>query len=299
MTKRLHSDDRIQAIYDAISEQTGDTTPMTTAGMAAAILEISGSDLMELLASASETISGTDIIQLTDDTVKTESTVIPTYIGHTKAISKVSFAEVLEVKKYAFYNAIKLTNVDLPKCTTIGDYAFYNIPYQEAMDVTLNLPKVKTIGNNAFDASKVAGTLSLPECETINANGFANCSKVRGINLPKVKTIGTYAFSLCSITADVDLPLVETIAESAFSRGVNCTNFIIGSNCTSIGSKVFYDSDVVNLYVHAATPPTFGGNFGYDAHVDHIYVPADSVAAYKAASGWSSFASIIEAIPAA
>lgn len=297
MTKRLHSDSRIQGIYNAISAQTGSTDPMTTAGMAQAISEISGADLMELLASASETIYGTDIIELTDDTVRTESTVIPTYIGQNKAISKVSFAEILEVRQYAFYRAIKLTNIDLPKCTTIGNYAFCNIPYNEASDVTINLPKVVTIGSNAFDGSKVAGNISLPDCETISSNAFASCSKLIGIDLPKVKTIGTYAFSLCSITADVNLPLVETIGESAFSRGINCTNFVIGPNCTSIETKVFYDADVVNLYVQATTPPTFGGNFGYDAHVTHIYVPADSVATYKAASGWSSFANIIEAIP--
>lgn len=297
---RLYKVEQITNIADAIRTKLGSSDTYTVDEMCQAIQGIPvGADLMELLASASETISGTDIIQLTDETVKTESTIIPTYIGHTKAISRVSLAEILEVRKYAFYRAIKLTNINLPKCTSIGEYAFYSIPYNEAMDVTINLPKVKTIGGNAFDSSKVAGTIDLPECETISVNGFANCSKLRGVNLPKVKTIGLYAFSLCNITADVNLPLVETIGESAFSRGIDCTNFVIGPNCTSIGTKVFYDSDVVNLYVHAVTPPTFDGNFGYNAHVSHIYVPADSVATYKSASGWSSFSSIIEAIPTA
>lgn len=253
-------------------------------------------DLMALLASASEAYTGSSIIQLNDTTAATDSTIIPSYIGQGKCISAISFAEILEVRKYAFYRAFKLVNINLPKCINIGSYAFSGIPYSEATEVTINLPKVKTIGSNAFDGSKVAVNISLPECETIGSNAFDSCTKLKGIDLPKVKTIGTYAFSLCSITADVNLPLIETIGESAFSRGINCTNFVIGPNCTSIGQKIFYDADIVNLYVHAVTPPTFGG-FGYAANVSHIYVPAASVAAYQAASNWSSYSSIIEAMP--
>lgn len=253
-------------------------------------------DLMALLASASEAYTGSSIIQINDTTVNTDSTILPSYIGQGKCISEVSIAKIIEVRKYAFYRTFKLTNINLPNCINIGSYAFSGIPYNEANEVTISLPKVKTIGSNAFDGSKVAVNISLPECETIGSNAFESCTKMRGIDLPKVKAIGTYAFSLCSITADVNLPLIETIGESAFSRGVDCTNFVIGPNCTSIGQKVFYDADVVNLYVHAVTPPTFGG-FGYAANVSHIYVPAASVAAYQAAQNWSSYASIIEAMP--
>lgn len=65
-------------------------------------------------------------------------------------------------------------------------------------------------------------------------------------------------------------------------------------------------SNFVKLTVKATTPPTLiqnalkyggssGGNYIYSNLM--IYVPAESVDAYKAATGWSTYASKIQAIP--
>lgn len=52
------------------------------------------------------------------------------------------------------------------------------------------------------------------------------------------------------------------------------------------------------LIVNAATPPTLSANAIVDLPADcAIYVPAASVAAYQAASGWSDRAAYIQAIP--
>lgn len=298
---RLYKVEQITKIADAIRTKLGSSDTYTVDEMCTAIQNIPvGSDLMELLASASESIVGTDGILLNDETVKTEATAIPSYIGVSKAILEVSFAEVTEVRYCAFQNAIRLTNINLPKCTTIKGYAFENIPYQASTDVTINLPKVVTIEQSAFSGSKVSGLISLPECETIGNSAFRSCGKITGLYLPKLKTLGDVAFGYGdNKTYDVELPLIETIGEQAFRRYAG-TNFTIGPNCTSIGRNLFYDGTATNLYVLATTPPTLGGNFGSStSNVSHIYVPADSVAAYKAANIWSNYASIIEAIPTA
>lgn len=255
-------------------------------------------DLMDLLASAPTSIVGSDGIQLNDTTAKTDATIIPSYIGTGKAILEVSFAEITEVRNDAFYNCIRLTNINLPKCVTIGTEAFYNIPYQASTSVTVNLPKVVSIGGSAFKGSKVSGIIDLPECETIGNNAFESCGKITGLNLPKLKTLGSLAFGRGdNKNYDVNLPLIETIGEQAF-RGIANTNFVIGPNCTSIGKNLFYDGTVTNLYVQATTPPTLSGNFASStSNITHIYVPAGSVSAYQAASNWSNYASIIEAMP--
>ena len=81
--------------------------------------------------------------------------------------------------------------------------------------------------------------------------------------------------------------------------GNQVTNYIIGSDVTNIGAFAFYDcTSLTSLTCNATTPPTLGYDvFGVCNNLSHIYVPAESVDAYKAASGWSDKASIIEAIP--
>lgn len=298
---RLYKVEQLEKIARAIRTKLGSSDTYTIDEMCTAIQGIPvGADVMALLASASESIVGTDGILINDDTVKSESTVVPSYFGYHKAILSVSFAEVTEVRYNAFCHAIRLTNVNLPKCVTIGESAFDSIPYQAATDVTINLPKVVTIGQSAFSNSKVSGLISLPECETIGNSAFRACGKITGLYLPKVKTLGDVAFGYGdNKTYDVNLPLIVTIGEQAFRRYAG-TNFTIGPNCTSIGRNLFYDGTCTNLYVLATTPPTLAGNFSSSvSDVSHIYVPADSVAAYKSANVWSNYSSVIEAIPAA
>lgn len=77
---------------------------------------------------------------------------------------------------------------------------------------------------------------------------------------------------------------------------------VIRSNITSIGDYAFQDgSSLYSLTVEATTPPTLGalalnGTAIYN-YQGNIYVPAESVNVYKAASGWSAFADMILPIP--
>jgi hypothetical protein len=72
-------------------------------------------------------------------------------------------------------------------------------------------------------------------------------------------------------------------------------------NVTRIGRYAFYDcTTLASVTVEPTTPPTLGSSiFGNNASGRKIYVPSASVDTYKAASGWSDYASDIEAIPSA
>lgn len=64
-----------------------------------------------------------------------------------------------------------------------------------------------------------------------------------------------------------------------------------------MGSQAFaHNSYLKTVYCRAITPPSVTMPFT-SSNVDVIYVPEESVDAYKAASGWSDYASIIQAIP--
>lgn len=70
------------------------------------------------------------------------------------------------------------------------------------------------------------------------------------------------------------------------------------SGVTQIAGNVFFDCTALNkLTVRAETPPTVGINALKNVPADcDIYVPAASVAAYQAESGWSARAEYIHAI---
>ena len=88
------------------------------------------------------------------------------------------------------------------------------------------------------------------------------------------------------------LDSVKTVADNAFVRAYNLT-ITIGTGLTGFtGSDVFY-YDNVTMIIHATTPPTVNSSAFNRATFIAIYVPDDSVDAYKAASIWSAQASKI------
>ena len=100
---------------------------------------------------------------------------------------------------------------------------------------------------------------------------------------------------LSNLTSIVVPDSVTRIGENAFGRG-GMINAVIGTGITSLGRQVFYADPLQTLTIKAITPP----------HCDHadtlpnnciIYVPSESVDAYKTANIWKDHASQIQAIP--
>lgn len=296
MTKRLHSDSRIQAIYDAICAQTGDSDPMTTAGMALAISEISGgSDLLALM----QNNDMSHRFDLTDEVVKSEATKIRDYGFYQCFIGDIDMDLIETVGKYAFY-AGSCRSIVLPNCKTIKEYAFKDMSRSDDPITTFDLSGVETFEQYAFERAKLKNTLVLSSAITIANNAFVETQAgPYGLVAPLVESIGQNAFRSTYFTPDITLPKIKTIGNFAFGN-TSSVNFTIGEDCTSIGGRIFYNNGVTNLYVLATTPPTLGDKFndasGYQG-VQHIYVPAGSVSAYQAANNWSNYANIIEAIP--
>ena len=157
--------------------------------------------------------------------------------------------------------------------TSIGDGAFYYCVGLTSIDIP---DSVTSIGSCAFDGCSGLTTVDLPDNLTsIGDSVFEGCSSLTSVDIPDgVTSIGIYAFYGCS----------------------SLTTVTIGSGVTSIGSYAFYGcSSLTTITINATTPPTFGSTVMPSNEIN-IYVPAESVDAYKAASGWSSFASKISAI---
>jgi hypothetical protein len=73
----------------------------------------------------------------------------------------------------------------------------------------------------------------------------------------------------------------------------------IPNSVTSIGEAAFYEcSGLTSVTINNSIPPTLGTYAFYNnASGRKIYVPAESVDTYKAATNWSTYANDIEAIP--
>ena len=76
------------------------------------------------------------------------------------------------------------------------------------------------------------------------------------------------------------------------------TSLSIPDGTTKIGYGAFYNcSRLTSVTIKATTPPTLTSGAFNDTNNCPIYVPAESVDAYKTATNWSAYADRIQAIP--
>lgn len=135
----------------------------------------------------------------------------------------------------------------------------------------------------------------------IRSYAFRDCTSLTSVTIPNsVTSIGDSAFRNCSSLTSITIPNnVTSIRDSAFSQCTSLTSVTIPNSVTSIGNEAFrYNGNLESVTVKATTPPTldFGVFFNGSSNLV-IYVPAESVDAYKSASGWSYYANQIQAIP--
>ena len=168
-------------------------------------------------------------------------------------------------------------------------------------DITsITIPSGTTkIGINAFYELTSLTSVTIPNTVTlIDTNAFYHCINLSSITIPNsVTTISFYSFYHCDNLTDVNLPnSVTTIGNSAFSTCQRLSSVTLGNSVTSIGMSAFNGNpSMTKLVINTVTPPTLGSSGVYGAWP--IYVPAASVDTYKTASGWSTYADRIQAIP--
>ena len=181
---------------------------------------------------------------------------------------------------------------------------------------------VTSIGYEAFDGYYVLTSITIPNSVTsIGSGAFDQCYSLTSITIPdSVKRIGNYAFSRCTGLTSVTIGNgVTNIGEGAFADCSGLTSVTIGNGVTNIGDYAFnkctgltsitipdsvktigyhafyYCSSLRTMTVNATTPPRLGTD-AIPNNIQRIYVPADSVDAYKSADGWKDYTDKIWAI---
>ena len=143
---------------------------------------------------------------------------------------------------------------------------------------------------------------SIGECATsIGTMAFNNCTKLSDVVIgDNVTSIGYAAFNYCSGLRSINIPdSVTSIGQSAFQECSSLESIDIPSGVTSIGGLAFHNcSGLASITIKAVTPPELGSNAFLGMGNNYvIYVPSQSVDAYKTARGWTTYASHIQAIP--
>ena len=129
---------------------------------------------------------------------------------------------------------------------------------------------------------------------TALGTGAFKSNTMSAITLPSsLRTIGKQAFQLCTNLTQMIVPEGVTATGEQWVWGCKKMSLIdLPSTVTTLTGYGIqpYDSKQVNYIVicRAVTPPTLG-SYNYLTKLTAVYVPDDSVDAYKAKATWSNF----------
>ena len=206
------------------------------------------------------------------------------------------------------YKTLTTLDVSAVSNTDLADEAFkgyYNL-------TSLALPQgLERIGYMTIADCKSLQAITIPtSVEEIDNSAFENCRSLKSItfggqqtnisgrlNAPaasesRLQRIGNWAFYNCHELQNLTIPEgVKEIGDGAFYGCVYMENLILPASVRAIGDNTFaLCSKLQKIEVRSATPPEIEQKTFYDVQRRiPVYVPDDSVDAYKDDALWGEF----------
>lgn len=171
-----------------------------------------------------------------------------------------------------------------------------------------------TIGDETFKGCSALTNVIFPDgLKEIGSEAFEDCSSLTNISLPNsIKKVDQYAFDNCPLETITIREGIDTIKGSAFNDAFyHCSSqslsIILPEGLRFIGKKAFANCiSLTSCTCYAVNPPTLAfypyslpwlniyPDYPFDnTSLQAIYVPRESVEAYKTAEGWEHYADII------
>lgn len=202
-------------------------------------------------------------------------------------LTSITFPETLGFVRFnAFESCHNLATVNINLSTTgIAENVFGKCPLLESFNVAADNRVwkendgvlYKRAGNvlYRYPAAKMASTFEVPEgVERIAEGAFSESANITSVSLPNsVTVIGREAFRNCPFLSKVYLP----------------------ESLTTLGSYAFeYCFSLSQIYSFAKVPPAVSAYSLAEIHSDNVtlFVPAESMDAYRADAGWNLIPSI-------
>ena len=203
---------------------------------------------------------------------------------------------VTSIGKEAFGGCTSLTSVTITNSvTSIGVYAFGGCSGLTSVTIPNS---VTSIGEQAFEGCSGLTSVTIPNSVTsIGKWSFLYCSGLISITIPNsVTSIGESAFEGCSGLTSITIPeSVKVIEKGAFQKCSKLISISIPKSVTNIGGYVLWNCwNLKSITCEATTPPSCNsGCFdGIEKYIP-VYVPANSINAYKEAIQWKEFPNIL------
>lgn len=187
---------------------------------------------------------------------------------------------------YAFSACTNLSSVTIPESVTeLGIWPFQHCSGLTSIDVASTNPKYSSTNGVLFYKTE-SSLLKYPA-------GKPSASYIIPDN---TTSISDYAFEGSTHLTSVTIPnSVTDIRSYAFRNCENLASLTIPNSVTRIGGYAFlYCTGLTSVICKAITPPTIESTafYGVDISIP-LYVPAQSLAAYKAADVWKDFGTIL------
>ena len=208
-------------------------------------------------------------------------------------------AEYEQVQDTEYESASFIKKAKLYNHTRIAAFEFTQQYLLQELDTSDPSNNITTIDRNAF-AGSMCENVIIPETVTLIGNSAFSSANIGTMILPgNVTRVLDFAFQGVYGVNDV-APVIKlneglaVIGYSAFNGAGIAGEIEIPSTVTEIGGYCFAYTDITTVICKPTTPPALEtGAFNSETAGFTIKVPAASVAAYKAATNWSSYADYI------
>lgn len=232
--------------------------------------------------------------------------------AHCTGLTEITFPNTItSIGEWAFMNCPGLTSFSIPSSVTDIASTALITDYLTSINIDSNNPNYCSIDGVMYskDQTKLIcypkgkqGEFSIPNHVTIIGEYAFGGYKMTSITIPNSVTKIEYGAFGSSNLSSVTIPnSVTSIADRAFIWCGNLSFVIIPNSVTNIEQRAFVACDNLDYIINYATTPqaientvfVWEGQTSLNFSECRLYVPAESVDAYRAAEGWSEFANIL------
>ena len=226
-------------------------------------------------------------------------------------------SHITAIRDSLFRNCSSLTEINIPSgVSSIGSYSFAGCSNLTTIDIPAPLG-YKSIDDHAFEGCEKLTNIIIPDgISFISTGTFSGCTGLKVVEIPEsVSTIRNEAFKNCSSLENVDLSKneISILYSSVFQGCAKLESLILPESlyqiernalngCSSLSTitlpegvkqieaNAFYGcSSLTEIYCKAKVPPVLGNSsvFAMTPANMIIYVPSESLTAYKSAQYWA------------